>query len=223
MTTARAILQDALTFHLNRLAPGETMDDDTLGVCLRALNYVADEWNGTKQFLFRELLTTGTVTGASGTLGTTWAGLVNGDTILGATYRDGGIDVPMRGPLPMAWYADVPDKGTAGVPRDFAHDGAATLFFYPAPAGVPVTLRTREAVSSFADLDTVHDMPFGYSSALSACTAELLAPTMNADVFVACARKANIARSRIGAQAVDPAIIDAVPRSGGNILSGWSR
>lgn len=224
MATARGILQDALTFHLNRLAPGEEADGDLLAVCLRALNYVADVWNGSKQFLFREVLTAGTVTGATGTLGTTWVGLASGDEVLGATYRDGGVDVPLRGPLPMAWYHEgVADKATQGTPQGFAHDGAATLYFWPAPQAVPITLRTKEAVTSFADLDTVHDMPFGYSSALSACVAEALAPTLNPGVFNAVTRAANIARSRIGAQTIDPAIIDTARRAGGNILTGWNR
>jgi hypothetical protein len=45
MTTARQIITDALTFHLNRLSPGETLEADTADVCLSALNAFVDEWN----------------------------------------------------------------------------------------------------------------------------------------------------------------------------------
>ena len=97
MTTARNIIRGALTFYLNRLSPGEADDADTFNVCLDALNDVADEWNGTKSFLFRELLSpslTG-ITGPSATLGTDWPGLVSGDRIEGATYSyQAGVDFP---------------------------------------------------------------------------------------------------------------------------------
>jgi hypothetical protein len=45
MTTARQIIGDALTFHLNRLSPGETLPADTADLCLGALNSVIDDWN----------------------------------------------------------------------------------------------------------------------------------------------------------------------------------
>ena len=46
MTKAREIIGDALTFRLNKLSPGETLDQDTARVCLDALNSVVDEING---------------------------------------------------------------------------------------------------------------------------------------------------------------------------------
>jgi hypothetical protein len=45
MTTARQIITDALTFHLNRLSPGETLEADTAAVCLSAINAFVDDWN----------------------------------------------------------------------------------------------------------------------------------------------------------------------------------
>ena len=82
MTTARQIISDALTFGLNRLSPGETLDSDLAGVCLSALNSVADEVNGSKSFLFREILTvSGTISVVSAALGTDWTGIVAGDDI----------------------------------------------------------------------------------------------------------------------------------------------
>ena len=57
MPNARSIINGALTFGLNRLSPGETLNPDDAAVCLNALNHIADELNGSKAFLFREILT----------------------------------------------------------------------------------------------------------------------------------------------------------------------
>lgn len=218
MPSARTIITGALTFRLNRLSPGETADADTLAVCMEALNDITDRWNGQGGFLFREVLTTGTVTG-SGTLGTTWATLAPGADILGATYSSGGSDVPVDR-LTMAQYHErIAVKATGGTPQFYAHDGLATVYFYPQPTALAVTLRTKQAVGTFADLDTVYSMPAGYQSALSANLAELLAPTMNMAVLGVCKRDAAAARQRIGLQTIEPAILGGAPR--GNILTGF--
>jgi hypothetical protein len=207
MATAREIIRAALSFHLNRLSPGETEDADTFGTCLTALNFIADEWNGKKAFLHREILTAGTVTAATGTLGTTWSTLSPGDQILGASYNDGSQDIPLR-ELTMAQYQDIPVKTTAEDPAWFAHDGLATVYFYPVPTSRSVTLRTKQIVSDFADLDTDYSMPKGYKSALAAELAEKVAPVMLGLVPASVAVAARQARSRILAQVVIPAILD---------------
>lgn len=215
MTTARTVLQNALTFHLNRLSPGEAADADVLDTCLRALNDVADEWNGVKSFLFREILTVSTpITGVSGTLGVDWAGLVSGDEIIGATCQyQTGLDVPLD-PLTMQQYAQIAIKTVSSLPAYYAHDGAATVYFYPAVPAKTITLQTRQVVSSFADLDTDYVMPKGYSSALSACVADRLAPVMNAAVAATVKAAARAAKNRIFDQAVNPAIINGSTNPG---------
>lgn len=226
MTTARQIIGGALTFHLNRLSPGETLDADLAAVCLDALNHIVDEWNGVKSFLFRELLSVSTpLSGVSGTLGTSWAGLSSGDQILGATVQyAGGMDIPIV-PITMAQYAEIPLKTTASIPQVYAHDGAATVYFYPACAGQTVTLRTRQVATDFSGLDVDYVLPKGYKSALSAILAEKLSPVLTGGVTLAVASAAATARSQVMAQAVNPAILNAagptVNRGGGNILAGW--
>lgn len=220
MTTARAIITAALSFHLNRLSPGEAIDADLAAVALNALNHVADEVNGQKSALFREFLSPGTVTGV-GTLGTTWAALSPGDEILGASvaYSPGTNDVPL-GSLTMAQYQGIIDKTTIGLPQLYAHDGAATVYFWPVPSGQVVSLRTRQVVSDFADLETDYVMPRGYKAAFSALLAEKIAPPLLNNVPPAVTLAAMNARSHIHAQSINPAIINSrVPR--GNILSGW--
>lgn len=221
MSTARSIITGALTFHLNRLSPGEAVDADVGAVCLDALNHIADELNGGKSFLFREVLTTSSaITGTSAALGVAWAGLVAGDEILGATVQySAGMDVPLT-PITLEQYANIAIKTTASLPQNYAHDGQATVYFYPACSGQTVTLRTKQVVSDFADLDTDYVMPKGYKSALSAMLAEKMAPTMLGGVTAPVASASKAARKRLAGQAVNPAIIGG-NHTRGSILSGW--
>lgn len=221
MTKAREVIRDTLTFHLNRLSPGEVEDADLFNTCLRGLNNIADQWNGEKAFLFRQIITQSTaITGAYGTLGIDWATLVPGDEILGAMVQyTEGQDTHLD-PLTMAQYLEIPLKNTASFPKFYAPDGADKVYFYPACTGQTVKLLTRQVVSDFADLDTDYVMPKGYKSALAACLAEVLAPTLNQSAVLTAREAAKAARSRIAAQAVDPAIMDGAAK-GGNILTGW--
>ena len=219
MTTARSIITGALTFGLNRLSPGETMDADVGAVCLDALNHIADELNGSKAFLFREVLTTsGPITGASAVLGVDWPSLAPGDEIAGATN---GPSADEMDAMTMAQYATITDKVSAGDPRYYAHDGLATVYLYPAASGQTITLRTKAVVADFADLDTDYSMPKGYKAALSALLAEKMAPTMNGGVSAPVAQAAQKARNQLAQQSVNPAILNG-SNGGDNILTGWN-
>lgn len=217
MPTARSIITSALSFRLNRLSPGEALDADTAATCLSGLNTLVDEVNGARVGLFREILTAGTVTAATGTLGTTWATLAPGEKILGATYADGS-ETEVIDQITMAQYHEISNKGDVGDPIYFAHDGGATVYFYPVPTSRVVTLRTREAVSDFADLDTNYVMPKGYESAFSALLAELLAPQQGG-VTPSIAKAAFAGRARMRAQSMIPAILNP-PSERANIING---
>lgn len=214
MATARSIVSNALTFRLNRLSAGETLDADTAALCLAALNEVIDQFNGLGSFLTREILTPGVCNGTSGTLGTTWAGISYGDTILGATVSyAAGLDSPI-GMLTMEQYQGIAQKATVSIPQFYAPDGGALVYLWPAAAGQTITLRTKQTFAKFADLDTDYVMPDGYPSALSALTAELLAPSMVGGVSSDVAKAAAGARTRLGAQSVEPAILNATSGGG---------
>lgn len=221
MTKAREVISNSLSFGLNRLSPGETLDADLAAMCLVALNEIVDEFNGSKMMLFREILSTGTVTGATGTLGVNWTGLSSGDQILGATVSyQAGLDTPLD-PLDMARYQVIAQKATGGLPQWYAHDGAATVYFWPVPAGQSITLRTSQAASDFADLDTDYVLPKGYKAALSALLSEKLADVLVGGVTPKVMRDANKARTALMSQNVDPAIIRTGVRRG-NVLTGWN-
>lgn len=216
MTRARTIIRDALTFGLNRLSPGEQEDADLFGRCLDALNYIVDKWNGGKGLLWREFYTDSTpITGLSGTLGTTWPGLLPGDEILGASVRySPGLDQPMA-PLTMGQYQDIALKNLQGAfPQQYAHDGAATVYLYPASNAHVITLRTKQAASLFTDLDTEYAMPQGYASAFTDQLAEVMAPTLNPQMLQIATAKAAAARRRIGAQAISPEILSSTNSPG---------
>lgn len=220
MTTARAIIRDCLTFGLNKLSPGEAEDADTFNTCLNALNNLADEINGGKSFLFRELFTASSaISTANPALGTAWTGLVAGDEILGATVLDSGTNTVMD-PMTMAQYEAIAVRTQTGVPRYYAHDGQVTVYLYPVPTSSVVTLRTKQIVADFADLDTDYTLPKGYRSALAAMLAKKLAPVMIGDISRAVVEGDRAARMRLASQNVNPAMLGG-GRTRNNILTGW--
>lgn len=223
MAKARVIIRNALTFGLNRLSPGEQEDADLFGRCLDALGSIVDEMNGGKGMLWREVFTTSSaISGPSAQLGVAWPTLVAGDEILGATVRyAGGQDIPLS-PITMGQYQQITAKDTASIPAFYAHDGAATIYLWPAAAGQAITVRTKQAAQSFADLDSDYVMPAGFQSALEALLAEKMADVLVGGISPKVARDAARARRRLESQVIDPAIIDG-GRNYGNILTGWSR
>lgn len=220
-TTARAVINDALTFGLNRLSPGETLDADLAAVCLSALNSIVDEINGGESLLFRHVFTqSSAITGTYGTLGVHWSSLAGGEKILGATVLYGTAeDVPLE-PLTMAQYESIANKTDTGTPGWYAHDGMSTVFLYPQASGAVVTLRTLQQVSEFDDLDTEHAMPAGYRSALAALLAEKMGPIIGGlTPFVAAQAKA--ARDRLHGQVINPAIVGTGDPVGARIERGF--
>jgi hypothetical protein len=123
--------------------------------------------------------------------------------------------------LTMQQYHErVADKAEVSEPEFWAHDGLATVYFYPIPNSKYIKLRTKAVVSEFADVDTDYSMPAGYRSALSACVAEALAFSMLGAVPQNISVKAAAARNRIAAQSSDPEIIGAVPTRN-SIIEGY--
>ena len=208
MTTAREVIEATLTFWLNRLSPGETLNADDAAVCLRALNFIADKWNGQKSFLFREILTTSSaITGAFGTLGTDWTGILPGDEILGATVQySTNLDVPME-PITMGQYANIGIKSLTTYPAYYAHDGQSRVYLYPSASSHIITIRTKQIGSDFADLDTNYGMPQGYKTALSDMLAEKMAFQLLGQIPPKVGRDAAAARRRLIAKNMRPEII----------------
>lgn len=214
MTTAREVITDALTFGLNRLSPGETLDADVGAVCLSALNNIADRMTGSGGMLFREVLTESTaLTAATAMIGVQWATLVPGVNILGATVKLAGQTLEYAiAVVTMEQYQGISIKTIASIPDRIAYDGISSVYIYPVPNGEKITLRTHQPAASFIDLDTVYVMPPGCRSAIADMLAEKMAPSLLGAITPAVAAAAASARMRLEAANIMPAIIDA----GGN-------
>lgn len=221
MTTARQIIDDSLSFGLNRLGPGESASTAEDTFALRALNSIVDEFNGAKSMLHRTILSSSSsISTVSAVLGTAWSGLAPGDKILGATYVSNDEDMPMW-ELTMEQYHAIPDKAETGEPQFWAHDGLATVYFSPVPTGHVIKLRTKQVFTDFADTTTDYSMPKGYRSAFAALLTEKLAGNMGG-LTPAIARAATAARMRLLAQTVNPAIVNATNGGGkSDIIRGW--
>ena len=221
MPTARQIITSALTYHLNRLSPGEVLEADLGNLCLGALNDIVDGWNSSVSLLWQTTLSAAVVNGPTGTLGVTWPTISSGHDVLGATYNNGSGDFLIAQLTIAQYHEEVRIKTLAtGFPLYWAQDGASTIYFYPAPTGQSITLRSRSSMADFADLDTVYVMPQGYRSALSAVLAEKMGPSVVGSVPPAVAKAAAFARDGLMSNSVDPAIIGSAGTTG-NILTGW--
>lgn len=221
MATAREIITSALTVHLNRLSPGETLEADLAEVCRVALNEIADEFSGSGSFLWKETTYPATVTGITGTLGVTWSALSPGQDLLGVTYNNGAGDFPLDQLTMQQYHEQVRIKSlSGGLPRYWAHDGESTVYFYPACTGQTITVRVHQSMAEFADLDTDYTMPQGYKSGLSAMLAERVSSTVVGGLSAAVVKAAKAARSRLMGQSITPAIINGGAPAG-NILTGW--
>lgn len=220
MTTARTILTLALE-SMNKLSPGETLDADVAAVLLRRLNSIADSWSSGRDMMFRDVLTSGTATGTSISLTTgAFASVGAGQEIL-QIQADG---YPTE-PITIQQYNNIFLKTQPGRPQVWVSDGLETVYLYPAAVGNTLSILTRQAFSSFADLDTVYTMPSGYEGAFAASLAVATAPSLIGKVppdLVAAKREAML---NIANNTVRPAIISANPMArrnfGGTILQGW--
>lgn len=205
----------------NRLSPGETLGADEAAFGLRRLNELVDELSAQNQFLFRDVFTSATVTGATITLGTgSWAAIAAGSQIISGE----AAAFPMA-PITMEQYGQIYDNTLAGLPRVFAHDGLATVFLYPVPTTVVVKLQTRVGVSAFADQNTTsYSMPGGWQAALSAALAVRIAPNILGKLPDALVRAEEKLMGAV--DKADPKILDVFSytcqrRNSGSILRGY--
>ncbi len=223
MTTARTIITSALTVHLNRLSPGETLEADLSAPCLVGLNEIVDEISGAGSMLWRETLESSVapITGITATLGVNWTNVLPGDDILGMTYNPGGYDFPVAGITMQQYQDEIAIKTlSGGFPQFWAFDGQATVYLYPGATGQTITLRAKRSITEFADLDTDYFMPQGWRGAMSAMLAERMATSVLGGIPPAVIRAAAMAKRALVARVTQPAIIGG-NASRGNIFSGW--
>jgi hypothetical protein len=219
MTTARTIISLALEA-MNKLSPGEVLNDDLAAVCMRRLNAIADDWSAGRDMTPQDVIASGAVTGPSLTLGTApFAAIAAGEEIISA-QADG---FPMT-PITMQQYNDIRLKTQGGRPEVYAWDGMSTVYLYPAATGNTVNLLTRAQFASFVDLDTAYTLPSGYQGAFAASLSVALAPALLDGVPPGLLQAEKKALFNVRNANVRPAIVSAnplTPRACGNILQGW--
>lgn len=170
--TALAVVTDAYE-RCNRLSPGEVLNADDSAFGLRRLNVLADEMSGKGIFLYKSILTSASQTGSI-TLGSgSWAAISPGDDIVSGTANG----LPMS-PITMRQYNELYDRTLAGLPSVYAPDGLSTVFLWPVPTAVTISLQTRIGVAQFADLTTTYTVPDGFTAALGAMLAVRIAPNI---------------------------------------------
>lgn len=206
---------------MNKLSPGETLDADVAAVLLRRLNSIADSWSSGRDMMFRDVLTSGTATGTSISLTTgAFAAIGAGQEIL-QIQADG---YPTE-PVTIQQYNNIFLKTQPGRPQVWVSDGLETVYLYPAAVGNTLSILTRQAFSSFADLDTVYTMPSGYEGAFAASLAVAAAPALVGKVTPDLMAAKREAMQNIANGTVRPAINSANPLArrnfGGTILQGW--
>jgi hypothetical protein len=169
-------IQDAYS-RLNRLSPGETLGPDEAAFAFTRLNLLADEMSANNLFLYRDLLTSASVTSTI-TLGAgSWTAILPGEDIVSAALVTAGGNTPLD-PIDARQYNTwLGLPGTTGDPRLYYYDGLATVTFFPVPTAKTIQLQTRKGVAEFADLNTTaYTVPPGYKSLLGASLAVRLAP-----------------------------------------------
>jgi hypothetical protein len=170
-------IQDAYA-RLNRLSPGETLGPDEAAFAFTRLNLLVDEMSANNQFLYRDLLTSASVTGTI-TLGSgSWTAILPGEDIVSAALVSATAGNTPLSPIDARQYNTwLGLPATAGEPRLYYYDGLAIVTFFPVPTAKTIQLQTRKGVAEFADQNTTsYTVPPGYKSLLGASLAVRLAP-----------------------------------------------
>jgi hypothetical protein len=218
MATARTIISLALE-SMNRLSPGEAIDPDLAASCLRRLNSIADDWSVGRDMAPQDVIATGSVTGASLTLGSSPFASVSPGTEPIHLQADG---MPMES-ITIQQYNNITDKTQTGRPSVWVWDGSSKVFLFPAALASSISIVTRQPFTQFADLDTSYTLTQGYQGAFAASVAVAMAPALLGRVppdLVRAERRAlfNLPKN------VRPAMLGSDPlsdRAFGSILRGW--
>lgn len=219
MTTARQIIQLSLE-GIGIIGAGETIGAEDAEYSLRQLNTIVDRMSAGRNDLFKDQLTSGTVTGATLTLGTgSFLAVGAGQEIQGML-----ADNFTMSPITMEQYRDIYNKNNSGRPINYAYNGFDTIYLYPAATGNVMTIQSRADLQQFADLDTNYLFPSGYMSAFIAALAVAVAPSLMSGVTPDMIRKESVAMKNIEGSNVRPIILNANDYKSrtSNIINGFN-
>ena len=186
---------------LNKLSPGETLDADSAALAFDELNLIVDTLSAKRQFLYKDVLTTGTQTGNITLAAGDWATIPAGTDIVSMTAA--AIEMA---PITMSQYNALYDPTLAGTPQVWAHNGLSTVYLWPVPTAVAMVMHTATGVATFADQTTSYPTPQGYQAYLAAALAVVLAPPILGRLPPELVRAETQAKSGVGNY--EPAIVD---------------
>jgi hypothetical protein len=164
------IITDAFE-RCNRLAPGETLNDDDAAFGMRRLNLLVDELSAKNLFLYQTNLTSAPQNGHI-TLGAgVWASIPPGTEVVSVTANNEPLS-----PITMQQFNELSAPTTTGTPTVWAQDGLNTVYLWPVPVGQTIKLMTRGSAATFVDYTTEYTAPPGVKSAMGASLAVRVAP-----------------------------------------------
>lgn len=120
--------------------------------------------------------------------------------VLDSTVHDGELDYPVASFSREDWFA-ISNKGQIGRPQALWWDeklSPLSVYLWPVPdKAYQLTLQRWEALTSFANLDAVMDLPAEYEEALVFNLAVRIAPRFGASVSAEVAAVANASLNAI--------------------------
>lgn len=150
-------------------------------------------------------------------------------SIPSAYIRSGNVDYPLTVVADTTYDRNASTKDIQSIPEFFFFDNgfpSAKVTLYPTPAtAYQIFLRMEKPLSTLA-LDTVIELPPGWTLYLTYKLATLLAPEYGQQVDPEIKETANQARENIMLSVAKARTMDAVPIGSirtGNIYTGWNR
>jgi hypothetical protein len=222
------VITDAF-YELSILGAGEVLSPEDADLGLGKLNRLIDNWNGERQAVYHDALSSFTLTPSLsphtiGPSGATWTlspnrpvSIARANLVINGTRIK--IDVHNND---VGWYAGLALPALSGDPTDVYYEADwpnGKLYFYPVPSSAySVELWARVELAAVAAADNF-SLPPGYRDALTLTLAESLGPAYpNAVVSADLKANATHARARIFANNdVTPHIATrdgGMPRSG---------
>lgn len=182
MTTAREIITSSLR-KIAVLGNGSSLDSTEADQALGTLNDLLSSFSAEGALIFEETLEEFSLVSnqESYTIGTGLDFNTTAPLYITAAYvRQGDTDYPVT-PFDEQEYSRISQKSISGsVPRIYYYDTnfpVATIYFYPVPSSSDTFhMYSRKALTSFATLDAVFNMPEQYKAMLIHNLAVWIAP-----------------------------------------------
>lgn len=180
MTNARTIINQAAR-KIGVVGRGQALSAEEATDALEALNDILSTFSAETGPIYAITSETFSLTGATSyTIGSGGNFNTARPVDITSLYITSGDTDYTVDQISQAEYAGIGSKDTVGIAQVFYYQNNAplgTIYLYPAPAaGYSVTIASRKAITTFANLTTDYDMPEGFKSMLVYALAVHLSP-----------------------------------------------